>query len=147
MIEESRSKRTVFGRTFAFLFVFLAWITNSVLRLCFAYMSVTGVQLLDIQVSQLTIQILNLSFVSLGVVGLLVSVGLWLGKRWGLIGAAVVSVATIIFDIWGMTLQFTAALGFIVPALVLGYIMVARTRLTIPIERFGSKTLEPIGGA
>ena len=146
MVKEARSKRTVFGRTFGFLFVFLAWAANSVLRVYFAYLLMTGVQLLDVQVSQLTMQVLTLMFVSLGVTGLVVSVGLWLNTRWGRVGTVVVSVATVIFDVWGLTIQFTAALGFIVPVIAIGYLLAAKPELATPTDNIGRQASESIGG-
>lgn len=146
MVKETKSKRMVFGRTFGFLFVFLAWVANSILRIYFAYLSMTGVQLLDVQVSQLTMQILDLMFVSLGVAGLVVSVGLWLNTRWGLVGTVVVSVATIIFDVWGLTIQFTAALGFIVPVIAIGYLLAVKPELATPMDSIGRQASESNGG-
>ncbi|MFW9944656.1 MAG: hypothetical protein ACFFB7_06630 [Candidatus Sifarchaeia archaeon] len=146
MSEQKRPRRTVFGRNLWFLFVFLAWVANSGFRLCFAYLSMTGTQLLDVHVSQLTVQLLDLMFISLGVGGLIVAAGLWLNTRWGLVGTLAVSVATIVFDVWGLTIQVTAALGFIVPVMAIGYLLVVKPRLAVLTEGTGTQAPAPTGG-
>ncbi|UCH04445.1 MAG: hypothetical protein JSW05_12905 [Candidatus Thorarchaeota archaeon] len=146
MSEQKRPRRTVFGHNLWFLFVFLAWVANSGFRLYFAYLSMTGTQLLDVHVSQLTVQILDLMFISLGVGGLIVAAGLWLNTRRGLTGTLAVSVATIVFDVWGLTIQITAALGFIVPVMTIGYLLVVKPRLAVLSEGAGAQAPGPIGG-
>ncbi len=147
MAEQTRPKRTVFGRTIWFFIVFLAWVANSGLRVLFAFLSMTGTQLLDVQVSQLTVQILDLAFMSLGVAGLVVAVGLWLNTRWGLVGTVVVSIATIGFDVWGLTIQFTAALGFIVPVMGIGYLVAVEPGLAALTGGTGRSATGPFDGA
>lgn len=146
MEKETSSKRTFSRRAFVFVFVFLAWTANAVLRVYFAYLSMTGVQLLDVQVSQSVTQILSLSFLSLGVAGLFTSVGLWLNMRWGTVGTMLVSVATIVFDVWGLTIQLTAVLGFIVPVIAIVYLLAARRETLVPKHIIGGGPSVPIGG-
>jgi len=49
-------------------------------------------------------------------------------NRRGFWGVVLVSGETIAFDIWGLTLQFTAALGFIVPVIALVYLALRKSR-------------------
>ena len=65
-------------------------------------------------------------FLFLGVSGFIVAIGFWQKKRWGFLGTMVVILGTIVFDVWGMTIQYTAAIGFVVPAIVLIYLVINR---------------------
>ena len=116
-------KRKIFGKSMVFLFLFLAWVVNAVLRIFFGYLNASGVQLLDTPVTSSVLNILVAVFLILGLSGLFVSIGLWQKKRWGYAGTMLVILATIVFDIWGMTLQYTAAMGFAIPAVVLIYLV------------------------
>jgi hypothetical protein len=65
-------------------------------------------------------------FLALGVAGL-ISVILAVRKHpAGVMSLAAVSVATIAFDIYGMTIQPTAAIGFVVPLVTLASIFLVR---------------------
>ncbi len=120
-------KRKIFGKSMVFLFLFLTWVVNAVLRIFFGYLTASGVQLLDTPVTSSVLNALVAVFLFLGLSGLFVSIGLWQKKRWGYAGTMLVILATIVFDIWGMTLQYTAAMGFVVPALVLIYLTVNKS--------------------
>ena len=109
-------------RSKTFTFVAFVWIMNSVLRIVFGLMSTQG-SLLDNPVPLIVEQFLIVAFLSLGLLGFITSYGLLKRTRWGVLGVPAVSLLTIAFDIWGMTLQFTAALGFIAPAIALLYIV------------------------
>ncbi|MEM2816258.1 MAG: hypothetical protein QXY34_03645, partial [Candidatus Bathyarchaeia archaeon] len=61
--------------------------------------------------------ILFAMFLFLGVLGLIAVFGLLAGRRWGFWTVILASFATIAFDLWGLTIQFTAAIGLVVPAL------------------------------
>jgi hypothetical protein len=121
-----KQKRLALGRSLAFVVVFLAWLLNAVLRVFFGYLMVTGVPLLDVPVTQGTLAVLNAAFLFLGITGLVTSVGLWTMKRWGYYGTVFLILSTIVFDMWGMTIQFTAAMGFVVPIMVLTYLVLNR---------------------
>ncbi|MHA2142085.1 MAG: hypothetical protein ACXADC_08000 [Candidatus Thorarchaeota archaeon] len=123
---QEKQKRRIFGRSFLFIVLFIIWAGNAVLRLLFGYMAASGVQLLDISVAQSTLNALVIIFLFLGASGVVVAFGLWQMKRWGLLGTIVVALGTIVFDIWGMTIQYTAAMGFVVPTLVLIYLVMNR---------------------
>jgi uncharacterized membrane protein (DUF2068 family) len=58
----------------------------------------------------------------LGICGLIAAFGLWRRKKWGFWGTIAVSIATIAFDVWGITVQYTAALGFVVPVISILYL-------------------------
>ncbi|MFX1273247.1 MAG: hypothetical protein ACFFAX_16300 [Promethearchaeota archaeon] len=129
MTENNQEKRKhrIFGRSFLFFVLFMVWVGNAALRLLFGCMAATGVQLLDIPVSQSTTNILVTIFLFLGVSGFIVAIGFWQKKRWGFLGTMMVILGTIVFDIWGMTIQYTAIMGFVVPVLVLIYLVINRT--------------------
>jgi len=47
----------------------------------------------------------------------------------GFWAAVFVSVLTILFDIWGVTIQFTAAMGFVVPLISLLILFAKKSQL------------------
>lgn len=112
------------------LVVFLN-VLQSVGRLLFAFLGMSGGidQFLDVPVSYTTSLILHVMFFFLGISGLFAAYGLWKRQKWGFWGIIFVSAATIIFDVWGITIQITAALGFIVPILSIGYLYLKRSYL------------------
>ncbi|MEM2093288.1 MAG: hypothetical protein QXE16_03280 [Candidatus Bathyarchaeia archaeon] len=95
------------------------WIVQSVGRLCFAALGTPeGMgQFLDVPITYATSVILFAMFLFLGVLGLIAAFGLLAGRRWGFWTVILASFATIAFDLWGLTIQFTAAIGLVVPAL------------------------------
>ncbi len=107
--------------------VILLWILNAAARIVFGVMTITQGSLLDVVVPFAVEQTLTVMFLALGVLGFLVVPGLAAQKDWGFQLAFVVSLATIGFDVWGLTIQFTAALGFIVPAVMLVYLAIHRS--------------------
>lgn len=111
-----------------FLVMFL-WILNTALRFVFGVMSITEGNLLDIEVAVIVTQTITVMFIALGILGLAAILGMLLMKSWGFKIALVTSLITIAFDIWGVTLQFTAAMGFIVPAVMLVYLGMHRSQL------------------
>jgi uncharacterized membrane protein (DUF2068 family) len=125
-MENKQKKRMVFGRSLIFIILFIAWVGNAILRLVFGYLTASGVQLLEFPVAQSTLNVLAVIFLFLGISGLIASFGLWKMKRWGFLGTIMVIFVTIIFDLWGMTIQYTAVMGFVVPVLGLAYIAVNR---------------------
>jgi hypothetical protein len=116
--------------TKSIIFVALLWILQSVGRFVFGYLgTITPEGLLDVEVAQVTIQIINMMFFLLGIFGFIAVVGLLLMRKWGFWATVLVSVSTIIFDIWGVTIQFTAAMGFVVPVISLLMLSAKKTRL------------------
>jgi|YelNatPaOPRAMG01_1025707.scaffolds.fasta_scaffold05400_2 hypothetical protein len=101
------------------VFVGLSWIVQSIGRLSFAALGgpVGMGKFLDNPVSYATSAMLFIMFLFLGVFGLIAVFGLLTRRKWGFWSILLVSIATIAFDIWGLTIQSTAAIGFIVPVI------------------------------
>jgi hypothetical protein len=116
MAGEKRAKGTVF--------VGFLWIIQSFGRLSFAVLGTpTGMrQFLDVPISDITSLVLFIMFLLLGALGFIAAFGLLVRRKWGFWGTIFVSAATIIFDIWGLTIQFTAAIGLIVPLISILYL-------------------------
>jgi hypothetical protein len=114
-----------------YVFVVLLNFIQSVGRFLFAIMGLNGGidQFLDVPVSTTTALILHVMFFILGITGFIAAIGLWRKMRWGVRAVISVSTITIIFDMWGFTIQKTAALGFIVPVISLVYLMSRRSRV------------------
>ena len=96
----------------------------------FTYIGTTDMikEFLTTPVTEQTMMIINISFLILGLAGLISSLSLITRKKWGILSATIVSSATIIFDIWGVTIQSTASMGFIVPIVTLVYFYILRSR-------------------
>lgn len=103
---------------------------QSVLRLYFSYLGFAGGigEFLTAPVSQGTLQFINWVFLVLGVAGIVATLGLLMGRRWGLWCAILVLASTVVFDVWGMKIQSTAAMGVIMPALAMILIYRGRPR-------------------
>ncbi|MEM3714527.1 MAG: hypothetical protein QXF82_06225 [Nitrososphaeria archaeon] len=99
------------------IFVSFLWILQSIGRLSFAILGgPAGMgQFLDVSISYTTSLILFVMFILLGVFGFIAAFALLTRRKWGFLSTILVSIATIFFDIWGLTIQFTAAIGFIIP--------------------------------
>ncbi|MFX0092655.1 MAG: hypothetical protein ACFFBD_12905 [Candidatus Hodarchaeota archaeon] len=101
---------------------------QSIIRLIFTGIFVFGdiQQFLTVEVSP-TILLLGVSmFFALGVTGLILCYGLWKTTAWGFWGTILHSVITILFDIWGITIQYTAFAGFPIPIILLIYLFLNR---------------------
>ncbi len=92
-----------------------------VFRIYFSYLGTTEAikEFLTVTVSPTTMTIINAMFLLLGVGGLIASIGMILNKSWSINAMVLVSLANIIFDIWGYTIQSTAVLGVVVPVITL----------------------------
>ena len=115
-------------RTRGVVFIALLWVLQSVLRL-FGYLAVTGFPLLDVAVPRATLQVIDTMLFLFEVGGFIVVFWLWQMKRWGFWGTAIVSVATIFFDLWGLTIQSTAAAGLVVPVVSITYLYAKKAQL------------------
>jgi hypothetical protein len=101
---------------------------QAVLRLAFAAVSLNGGmgQFLNDPITQSQADVLFAMFAALGAAGL-ASVYLAVRKHpAGAASLAAVSAATIAFDIYGMTIQPTAAIGILVPSVTLMSVFLAR---------------------
>lgn len=109
----------------------ILWLIQSLGRLSFAILGKPeGMgQFLDVPISYATSLVMFVMFLLLGICGLIAAFGLLMRQKWGFWSTMAVSVATITFDIWGITIQYTAALGFIVPAISIFYLYPKRSKL------------------
>jgi hypothetical protein len=107
------------------------WIIQSVGRLSFAAVGMpTGMgQFLDAPISDTTSLVLFVMFLLLGVFGLIAAFGLIARRKWGFWSTIFVSAATIAFDILGLTIQFTAAIGLIVPVISILYLYPKKSQM------------------
>ena len=102
---------------------------QAVLRLIFAVVSLNGGmgQFLNEPITSTDSDILLAMFAILGVAGLISVYLVSRRQKLGVMALGAVSVATIAFDLWGMNLQGTAAIGFVVPAITLVAILLVRS--------------------
>ncbi|MGB9713983.1 MAG: hypothetical protein ACPLZC_03270 [Candidatus Bathyarchaeales archaeon] len=91
--------------------------------------TITPGGLLDMEVAQITIQTINTMFFLLGILGFIAVVGLLMMRRWGFWTTVFVSVLTVLFDTWGVTIQFSAAMGFVVPVISLLILLAKKFQL------------------
>lgn len=113
------------------ILISVLWLLQSLGRLFFAILGTPERmgQFLDVSISYTTSRIMFLMFLLLGMSGLIAAFGLWRRQKWGFWGTIAVSIATIVFDIWGITVQYSAALGFVVPALSILHLYPKRSKL------------------
>lgn len=118
------------------LFVAVLWLIQSFGRIYFAAAGTPdGMgKFLDAPVSYITSLMLFTMFLLLGILGLVAALGLLARRKWGFWTAIIASVATIIFDIWGITIQYTAAIGFIVPAISILYLYPKKSQLPAAMD-------------
>ena len=114
-----------------FTTILLLNILQSTGRLFFAILGLSGgmKQFLDVSISPATDGFLLLMFFILGISGYIAIYGVWQQRPWGIKGILFVSGLTILFDIWGLTIQTTAALGFIVPLCTILFIYAKKSQI------------------
>lgn len=116
--------------TKSIIFVAFLWLLQSGGRLALGYLSaITPGGLLDVEVAPLIVQTINVMFFLLGILGFIAVAGLLLMRKWGFWTTILVSVLTILFDVWGVTIQFTAAMGFVVPVISLLILLAKKSQL------------------
>ena len=103
-------------------------VLQSILRLVFFYLGITGAELVEVEIASSTQQIINIMFLFIGVIGLITAFGLYQMKSWGYWGTILLSILIIVFDIWGLTIQSTAAMGLILPVIFTIYLLRFRSR-------------------
>ncbi|MEM3730775.1 MAG: hypothetical protein QW667_01130 [Candidatus Bathyarchaeia archaeon] len=112
------------------IFVALLWMLQSAGRIVLGYLSmITPGGLLDVEVAQTTLQTINAMFFVLGFLGFIAVAGLLMMRKWGFWATVFVSVLTILFDVWGVTIQSSAAMGFAVPVISLLILFAKRSQL------------------
>jgi hypothetical protein len=118
------NRKTEDSRTRGIILLVVLWVLQSVGRVAFAILGAPeGMgQFLDVPVSHTTSVIMFVMFLFLGVCGFAAAFTLWKKQKCGFRVTIFVSVATIAFDIWGLTIQYTAAIGFIVPTISMLYL-------------------------
>ncbi len=103
-------------------------LAQAIARLAFVVIGLdSGMQqFIDVQISSSERTVLLSGFAFLGIMGLISVIGMVTERAWGTLSLVLVSIATIAFDIWGMTIQSSAAIGLIVPIISLAYVVYAR---------------------
>lgn len=105
-----------------------------VVRVAIFYAGVSGDMAFEEGQSALVEAFVLYSFLAIGVAGLALLPGLYLGRAWGFWGTAAVSVYTIAFDLWALVaVQSSAGAGVVPAGVVLGYLVLTRR------ERLGGK--------
>lgn len=80
-------------------------------------------EVLESPISNEMMLALNLTFILLGMFGVITAFGLWTNRAWGLTGTIALSVITILFDVWAMfEFQMSAAMGLILPVVFIVYL-------------------------
>ncbi len=78
---------------------------------------------IDVPVSN-EMMVIAAPFLLLGVLGIATTGGLVMRTRWGYYGTLIISVATIIYDLWAaMAIQSSAVFGMFVPVILMAYLM------------------------
>jgi len=115
-LREKKNSERIGGRI---ILVGFLWLLQSIGRIFFAILGTpTGMgQFLNTPIPNLISLILFIMFLSLGVFGLITAFGLLTRRKWGFWSTMLVSISTILFDLWGLTVQSSAALGFIIPVI------------------------------
>lgn len=110
------------------IFVCVLAIVQSIARFAIPLMlSTMDGPVLDDPVSDELMLFINAMFYLLGLFGFITAYGLWTEKRWGYLGTLVLSAVTIVFDVWAVvTVQSSAAMGIVLPALFIAYLLVVR---------------------
>ncbi|MEM3699895.1 MAG: hypothetical protein QXL57_03395 [Candidatus Bathyarchaeia archaeon] len=113
------------------LLIYILWLVQSLGRLFFAIAGTPGGmgQFLDVPISYETSLVMFVMFLLLGICGFIAAFGLLMRRKWGFWGIILASIATIVFDIWGFTIQYTAALGFVVPVISILYLYLKKSKL------------------
>lgn len=110
------------------IFVCVLAVIQSIARFAIPLMlSTMGGPVLENPVSDGLMMFINGMFYLLGLFGFITAYGLWTEKRWGYLGTLILSAATIVFDVWAVaTVQASAAMGIVLPALFIAYLLIIR---------------------
>jgi len=89
--------------------------------------SAAGGPVLENPVTDEVMMFINGTFYMLGLFGFITAYGLWTGRRWGYLGTLALSAVTIAFDAWAIaTVQSSAAMGMVLPAVFIAYLLLIR---------------------
>ena len=94
---------------------------QAIARIWFVYIMLTGGigEFLEVSISTMTLNMIGAMFLLLGVAGVASVFAMLMRKSWALKALLAVNILTIILDVWGITVQSSAFLGFIVPLLTI----------------------------
>jgi hypothetical protein len=96
-------------------------------RIGIFYLGLSGEMNFEEEQSELVEGAVLYSFLAIGVIGLIMLPGLYLGRSWGFWGTIVVSLYTIVFDTWAYAMvQVSAAAGVIPASVLLAYLVLTR---------------------
>jgi hypothetical protein len=101
---------------------------QAAMRLIFVYIMMTGGigEFLETEISGGTLASIGAVFLFLGVAGIVSVIGVIKQRGWGVKAILGVNILTILFDVWGYTVQSSALLGFIVPAITILLVVVRK---------------------
>jgi uncharacterized membrane protein len=96
-------------------------------RLGIFFVATTGDMAFEEEQSELVENVVSISFLAIGVLGLLMLPGVYLKKLWGFWGTIAVSAYTIAFDIWAFAMVQSSAVAGVIPAgIIVGYLLLTR---------------------
>ena len=100
-------------------------------RLWFVYVIQSGGigEFLEVPLGSGTLTAISAMFLRLGVAGIVSVVGFVRKKEWGLTAVLAVNGLTVLFDVWGYTVQSSALLGLLVPGLTALLVLRERGKL------------------
>jgi uncharacterized membrane protein (DUF2068 family) len=82
--------------------------------------------------------IMDAIFLFLGVGGIVLSYGLFTGKKWGYTGTIGISAFTIVFDVWAIfAVQPSALLGIVLPVVFIVYLVLIRNDFRTEVRSNG----------
>lgn len=114
-------KRILLGLVVVFAAVYY------VARIAIFYAGQTGTMEFEEEQSESVESIVLYSFLSIGVVGLVLLPGVYARRPWGMLGTLAVCVYTIVFDTWAaIAVQSSAAAGIVPAAIIGGYLALSR---------------------
>ena len=102
-------------------------------RLGIFFVATTGDMVFEEEQSELVENVVSISFLAIGVLGLLTLPGVYLKKLWGFWGTIAVSAYTIAFDIWAFAMVQSSAVAGVIPAgIIVGYLLLTRKNFLNP---------------
>lgn len=116
-----------------FLIVLLFSALYYVVRIAIFYAGLSGSMEFEEPQTEMVEGMVLFSFLAIGVVGLAMLPGLYLGKHWAFWGTVAVSAYTVVFDLWAfLMVQSSAGAGIIPAGVILGYLVYTRKEYLAP---------------